>query len=184
MKNIKTAMAGNAPAGQEPKWFDLLGELERATGITPETEKMLVEILQFEGRLQLDEKSEFPHSMSPDEMLKSCAVQSLGAFTGGRYLQIMEQLEVKASASLACIIRAVKENINTHRRENNFYSNFDKKFEVKLIGFQILHSETNTHPYEQSAFEIYSHEFAKAWLEAQTSGDWVLRPVYKYELTK
>jgi len=106
-------MAHSYPTGQEPAWGYLLSELVHATeeSLAPEDEQTLLDILHFEGELQLDETSEMPHSMSPESMLKSLSMQILGKWTGTKHLAEIRRFEVPPPASLACIARAVIERI-------------------------------------------------------------------------
>jgi hypothetical protein len=72
-QTIKTAMERSAPDGQEPKWWELCSEfgmVVTSSTITDEVKSLLLEILRFDGELQLDEKSPMPHCMSPEKMLK------------------------------------------------------------------------------------------------------------------
>jgi hypothetical protein len=113
-QTIRTALDRNAPLGQEVKWGDLYGEFVAATSspITPEIEHILLEILRFEGELQLDENSPMTHRMSPEHMLKSLAAKALGRWTGATYLPLLQRLEATAKpASFACSIRGVIEKV-------------------------------------------------------------------------
>jgi hypothetical protein len=114
LRAIRTALAGSAPAGQEPKWGELLSEFVAATSsqITAEVELLLLEILLFEGELQLDESSPMTHRMSPEKMLKSLALKALRKWTGATYLLTMRRLEATAKpASFACAVRGVIEKV-------------------------------------------------------------------------
>jgi hypothetical protein len=76
--------------------------------LTWEAEALLLEILRFEGRLRLTVSSDLPHSMPPEDMLKSLAIQALGRWTGLAYLQEMERVQVTTqSSSLSSLIRDV-----------------------------------------------------------------------------
>ena len=113
LRAIRTALAGNAPAGQEPKWGELLGEFVAATSspITAEVERLLLEILRFEGELQLDENSPMTLRMSPEKMLKSLALKALGEWTGATYLPTMRRLEATAKPASFGAVRGVIEKI-------------------------------------------------------------------------
>jgi hypothetical protein len=76
--------------------------------LTWEAEALLVEILRFEGQLRLTVSSDLPHSMPPEDMLKSLAVQALGRWTGLAYLQEMERVQATTqSSSLSSLVRDV-----------------------------------------------------------------------------
>ena len=68
---------------------------------------MLLRVVRFEGELRLNEDSEPPHSMSPEEMLKSVAIQALARWTGLTHLLEMQRVEATAASPvLASIVRA------------------------------------------------------------------------------
>jgi len=74
MHNIKIALNHWAAPGEEPKWYSLMSEmLAMGFPLTEEEKTLIEEILKFEGELQLDEESEMPHRMSPENMLKNFA---------------------------------------------------------------------------------------------------------------
>jgi hypothetical protein len=106
---LKAAMAAQA-AGQQPLWSDVMAELWPAISspLTWEAEGLLLEILRFEGRLQVTVSSDLPHSMPPEDMLKSLAIQALGKWTGLAYLQEMERVQATTqSSSLSSLVRDV-----------------------------------------------------------------------------
>lgn len=91
------------------QWEDVLAELEvvLAQPLTPKAEKLMLGLLRFEGELRLTESSELPHSMSPEDMLKSFAVQWLSKKTGLTHLPEMQRVEATAqSPVLASIVRS------------------------------------------------------------------------------
>ena len=120
LQSIRTAMEHSASQGSEPRWKDVQEELLVATSSppSPEVERLLLAILRFQGELQLDEESEMPHRMSPENMLKSLAVQSLGRWTGATYLMTMQQVQATVrSAPLASVIGATIQRLGQmHRR--------------------------------------------------------------------
>ena len=117
MEKILTAINQSAKPGEEVIWNQLLQEffnITQSANITKEEEQLLIKIIKFEGRLQLSEVGEFPHSMSPEDMLKSMAAQFIiKELESKRLLLTISQLMLKASPSLLCIIKAVvNEKIN------------------------------------------------------------------------
>jgi hypothetical protein len=75
---------------------------------TWESERLLVWIVRFEGRLRLTVSCDLPHSMPPEDMLKSLAIQALGRWTGLLYLREMERVQATTqSSSLASLVRDV-----------------------------------------------------------------------------
>jgi hypothetical protein len=73
-----------APAAEEYRWESLLAAMRTLVSAPPnlEVEQLLLAVLRFEGEFRLARSSELPHSMSPEEMLKSLAIQALGGWTG------------------------------------------------------------------------------------------------------
>src|SRR4051794_21481396 len=114
LQNIRAAMTSGASQGAAPRWDDLRAELFSAVSspLTLEVERLLLAILSFEGELQLDETSPMPHRMSPENMLKSLAVQYLGRWTGARYLRRMQWLLTTAKPALACMVRGVIQQVS------------------------------------------------------------------------
>jgi hypothetical protein len=107
-RNVKAAMTTHT--GQEPLWSDLMAELLPAIScpLTWQAEGLLLAILRFEGRLRLAVSSDLPHSMPPEDMLKSLAAQALGRWTGPAYLQEMERVRATTqSSSLSSLVRDV-----------------------------------------------------------------------------
>jgi hypothetical protein len=108
-RTLKAAMAAQA-AGQPPLWSDLMAELFPAISrpLTWEAEGLLLGVLRFERRLRLTVSSDLPHSMPPEDMLKSLAIQALGRWTGLAYLQEMERVQATTqSSSLSSLVRDV-----------------------------------------------------------------------------
>lgn len=110
MHNINNAMAWSESQTAKPRWIDLEADLLSATadGISPAIESKLLEILRFEGKLQLDEASDMPHSMAPETMLKSLAVQILARWTGTKYFECFRRLQ--CDSCLRDVIQAVIAN--------------------------------------------------------------------------
>jgi len=74
----------------------------------PEVEQLLLALLRFDGEIRLHPESELPHSMSPEEMLKSLAIQTLARWTGLTYLGEMQRVQATAASPvLAGIVRTV-----------------------------------------------------------------------------
>jgi len=72
-----------------------------------EGERLLLQVIHFDGRLRLGKSPELPHSMPPEEMLKSLAVQALAKWTGLTYLMAMERVELTTSSpALRSVVRA------------------------------------------------------------------------------
>jgi hypothetical protein len=103
---LKSAMAVG-PAGQERRWEDLMADLWPviSSPLTWEGERLLLDVIRFEGRLRLVESSEMPHSMPPEDMLKSLAIQALARWTGLAHLHEMQRVQLTTpSSSLASLV--------------------------------------------------------------------------------
>lgn len=77
----------------EYRWCDLLTAFQAiADGylLGFEAERALLNIVRFEGKFCLSGDSEL-HSMSPEEMLKSLAIQALAKWHGNAHLDIKER---------------------------------------------------------------------------------------------
>ena len=106
LKLIAEAVSGG---NAEYQWEDILAAVEivMAEPFTPRTEKLILAILRFTGELHLSESSELPHSMSPEDMLKSFAIQWLEKETRFTHLSELQRVEAMAqSPALASVVRA------------------------------------------------------------------------------
>jgi hypothetical protein len=109
---IRRGILGCASAAEEHRWEDVEAAMWQLTSAppTPEVEGVLVGVLRFEGQIRLAPSSELPHSMSPEEMLKSLAIQALGRWTGLTYLREMQRVQATAASPvLSGIARAMIE---------------------------------------------------------------------------
>ncbi len=96
--------------GMEFDWEDILGAVDIvfAEPFNRETERVMLAALRFAGPVRLAESSEIPHSMAPEEMLKSFAVQWLARETGLTHLLEMRRVQAMAvSPLLGTAVRAV-----------------------------------------------------------------------------
>lgn len=61
------------------RWGDLYGTLSTIIQdpLTAEMRRLLEAIILFRGRIHLDETGDHPHSLSPENMLRSLALQKL-----------------------------------------------------------------------------------------------------------
>ena len=110
IQQLNQALSEVASDRREYRWENLLIAIEAiASGdaLNWEAERVLLQVVRFEGELRLSEDSEPPHSMSPEEMLKSVAIQTLARCTGLTHLLAMQRVEATtASPVLASIVRA------------------------------------------------------------------------------
>jgi hypothetical protein len=107
---LKRAMGVTGATGQEPSWGEVMGELWPviSSPLSSDGERLLLDVIHHHGRLRLTETAELPHSLPPDEMLKSLAVQALARWTRLTYLTELQRLELTASSpALQSTVRAV-----------------------------------------------------------------------------
>jgi hypothetical protein len=100
-------MGVTAVDGQERQWGELMMELWPviSSPLTWEGERLLLDLIRFEGRLRLAVSSEMPHSMPPEDMLKSLAIQALARWTGLAHLREMQRVQLATqSSSLASLV--------------------------------------------------------------------------------
>src|ERR1700683_1575441 len=98
---LKNAIAIGPVTGPKHRWGELMAELWPviSSPLTWEGERLLLDVIRFEGRLQLVESSELPHSMPPEDMLKSLAIQALARWTGLVHLHEMQRVQVTTPSS-------------------------------------------------------------------------------------
>jgi hypothetical protein len=106
-----------APNGQleEPySWDDLLSAMQEVTSSEPsgEVESVLLAALRFEGRFNLTATSSRPHRLSPEDMVKSLAIQAFGKWGCTPYLAEIQRIESTArSPGLASVARATVQRL-------------------------------------------------------------------------
>jgi hypothetical protein len=106
---LTRALAHAGQAGEAYGWEDLLAAMQEVTSVTPtaEIEALLLVALRFEGRFRLTPTSGRPHRLSPEDMVKSLAIQALGKWGRRAYLAEIERIESTArSPGLASVARA------------------------------------------------------------------------------
>mgnify|MGYP000048723793 CR=1 FL=1 len=94
MSFIKTAMNRTSEPGDEPRWSEVFGEFLALTSgpLTQHVRRLLYDIVNFEGELQLDETSPMVHRMSPESMLRLQAAIILASRDSGAFLPILERM--------------------------------------------------------------------------------------------
>lgn len=90
MKNIKLAMS-KEELEEKPRWEVVSFEMHPfcKEPFTQETKEFLLEILQFEGELQLHPDSMWPSARTPEHLLKSLALQILNK-NGIQYIKMAD----------------------------------------------------------------------------------------------
>lgn len=112
LKALKMAMETCVAAGQEPSWEEVIADLWPllSAPVTSEGERALLDVVRFEGQLTLSESSEFPHSMTPEDMLKSICIQALAKWTGLAHIREMQRVRLTTqSSSLSSLVGDVIE---------------------------------------------------------------------------
>ena len=115
---LKRAMGAVGVTGPQPSWGEVMGELWPviSSPLSADGERLLLEVIHHHGQLRLTETAELPHSLPPDEMLKSLAVQALARWTRLTYLTDLQCLELTASSpALQSTVRAVIQTAKTAR---------------------------------------------------------------------
>jgi len=106
---LKRAMGIAEDTGPGPSWGEVMGELWPiiSSPLSSAGERLLLDVIRHKGGLRVTNTEELPHSLSPDEMLKSLAVQALARWTRLTYLTELHRLELTAASSaLQDVIRA------------------------------------------------------------------------------
>lgn len=90
---IEIVRGAISPGKSDVIWQQVSDALSRITAEqSEEGEKVLVEILQIEGRILLSPVSEVPSVMSPRDMMKLQAIENLVKWTGNRYQTLIKQV--------------------------------------------------------------------------------------------
>ena len=69
-----------------------------------ESEALLREVALFDGKFLLDEEAGLPHAMSPEDMLRSLAAQTLAKWDRRRHRDVIRQVSRTTSSGLAAAI--------------------------------------------------------------------------------
>jgi len=75
-----------------------VGEVAGSPG--EESERVLRDLLAFEGEVPLSDVSPLPHAMSPVDSLKSHAVQALGSWDSAKHRDVITRVAERASSDL------------------------------------------------------------------------------------
>lgn len=98
------------PGPGEPAyhWHHVLGALHAVCAEpSPESVEVLRRVAVFEGRYRLDEEAGLPHAMSPEDLLRSLAVQTLAQWDRERHRDVIARAaELSDSEHVAAIARS------------------------------------------------------------------------------
>jgi hypothetical protein len=143
---IRRAVLAGAAATEAYRWEDIKEAMWQLISVppTPEVERVLLSLLRFEGELHLTPSSESPHSMSPEEMLKSLAIQALGKWTGLTYLLEMQRVQATASSPvLAGIAGAViRQSQQVKKPTGDLQGVVELRVGGKVIGYGLMRMPT------------------------------------------
>ena len=102
---------------QSYQWADILWSMFDMImkPLTKESEELLLFVIKFDKKINIDLNGECPHSMPPEDMLKSIAIQALLRFTGVRHLSTI----LNDTTELSSLSSIVKASIQQFILENN-----------------------------------------------------------------
>jgi hypothetical protein len=107
-------LGSEGQTGAPYPWEDLLAAVQEVTSAAPtrEVENVLLALLRFEGRFRLTPTSGRPHRLSPEDMVKSLAIQALGKWGCAAHLAEIQRIESTArSPGLASVARATAQRL-------------------------------------------------------------------------
>jgi hypothetical protein len=90
-QHLRRCLAGGLIHGRRVTWqhaLALMHAVSEARG--PESESVLREVALYDGVLQLDTASGLPHAMSPEDALRSMAVQVLAQWNPRRHRDVIK----------------------------------------------------------------------------------------------
>lgn len=104
-QHLRRLLAGGLIEGRRPKWTHALW-LMKTVGDerSPESEALMREVALFDGKFLLDEEAGLPHSMSPEDMLRSIAAQTLAGWDRRRHRDVIRHVSKTAGPGLAAAI--------------------------------------------------------------------------------
>ena len=104
-QHLRRLLAGGLIEGRRPRWTHALS-LMKAAGDerSAESEALMREIALFDGKLLLDEEAGLPHAMSPEDMLRSIAAQTLAGWDRRRHRDVIRHVAETSTSGLASAI--------------------------------------------------------------------------------
>ena len=104
-QHLRRLLAGGLIEGRRPRWTHALSLMKAVTDErSAESEALLREVALFDGKFLLDEEAGLPHAMSPEDMLRSLAAQTLAKWDRRRHRDVIRQVSRTASSGLAAAI--------------------------------------------------------------------------------
>lgn len=92
-QHLRQCLAGGLVNGHRATWHHTLALTHAvAANRSPESEAVLRDVALFEGKLVLDPAPGLPHAMSPEDMLRSLALQVLWEWNPKQHRDVLKQL--------------------------------------------------------------------------------------------
>lgn len=74
-------------------WQEIIAAIVSITETkTNEAEDILIDLIKFDGEIRLSSMSDIPGAMSPEDMLKSLAIETLSEWTGRKHIKAFESV--------------------------------------------------------------------------------------------
>jgi hypothetical protein len=110
---IQELLSPSTREKREFLWQEIRAAMAEITKTqTRSAEDVLLHLLELEGPIRLAPQSDIPSVMSPEDMLKSLAIQFLSRWTGRKHLKALERVKEKtASPTLSRIAMAEIEKL-------------------------------------------------------------------------
>lgn len=108
-----SSLISAAEAGDAMEWNELASAMQEASDSHTElAEQLFIKVVRLNIKIPLAPDSELPNAMSPEEMLKSEAIQALVKWTGPKYrADFGNALAAAESPALVAIIRSQLRNL-------------------------------------------------------------------------
>jgi hypothetical protein len=104
-EHLERMLSGLAQGGRPYGWQHMLGALQVVCGErSSESEAVLRKAAIYEGRCRLDEAAGLPHSMSPEDLLRSMALQTLGEWDRDRHRDVIARAAELADSDHVVVI--------------------------------------------------------------------------------
>ena len=100
-EHLRRLLAGGLIEGRRPQWAHALALLKAVSDVrSPESEAVLRDAARFDGKLLLDEAAGLPHSMAPEDMLRSLAAQTLAGWDPRRHRDVIRHASAPERTAL------------------------------------------------------------------------------------
>jgi hypothetical protein len=104
-QHLRRLLAGGLIEGRRPRWTHALALMKAAAAErSSESESLMREIALFDGKFLLVEEAGLPHAMSPEDMLRSIAAQTLASWDLRRHRDVIRHVARTGPSGLAAAI--------------------------------------------------------------------------------